>query len=74
MFGWIFRSLVVNEYQSGKYDTILPGTDGLTKGEAILTQFGFTQDGEPFEFEWVWYVYFNGCCFVLHANYSQLPF
>lgn len=53
-FAWILRSLVVNEYQSGKYDYVPPGAD-QSVGEQVLTLFGFTLNGEPFGFEWVWY-------------------
>ena len=52
MFAWILRGLVVNEFQSGKYDEVQG--NGLTVGENILTQFGMTKDDEPFGFEWVW--------------------
>lgn len=53
MFGWILRSLVVNEYTSGKYSEMQP--NGLTEGENILTRFGFVDgNGEAFTSEWVW--------------------
>jgi ABC-type multidrug transport system fused ATPase/permease subunit len=52
---WILRSLVVNQFDSGKYSgpSHVPG---LTEGEAILTQFGFVDSsGQPFTFVWAWY-------------------
>lgn len=61
MFAWFFRALVVNEYQSGKYDE--EQANGLTEGENILVLFGFTLNDEPFEYEWVWY----GVCFGIFA-------
>lgn len=54
MFAWILRSLAVNEFQSGKYDEPVNNATDITKGEAILDQFGFTSNGEAFGFEWVW--------------------
>lgn len=52
---WLLRGFVLNEYASGKYDEPSPAIPELTVGEAILTQFGFTKDGVPFTFVWVWY-------------------
>ena len=54
-FAWSLRGIVVNEFQSGKYGSLIPGTD-ITQGEQILTQFGFTDgNGEPFT--WIWAVW-----------------
>jgi len=53
MFAWILRGLVVNTYQSGKFDEVQE--NGNTEGENILIQFGFLFNGEPFTFVWVWY-------------------
>ena len=52
VFAWILRSLAVNEYQSGKYNDLTPS--GETEGSQVLMNFGFSQDDEAFEFEWVW--------------------
>jgi len=53
VFAWLLRSLVVNEFQSGKWDEV--EENGYTAGENILVRFGFTlADGEPFDFLWVW--------------------
>ncbi len=52
MFAWILRGLAVNEFDSGKYDA--KGTTGATQGEENLTLFGFTLNGKPFTYEWVW--------------------
>lgn len=57
-FAWCLRSLIVNEFQSGKYEgSSLGGEEaGQTDGELILTQFGFVApDGDPFTYEWVWW-------------------
>lgn len=47
------RSLCVNEFASGAYDEIQQ--NGLTTGENILARFGMVFNGEPYNFEWVWY-------------------
>jgi hypothetical protein len=55
IFAWSFRGLVVNEYQSGKYD--YPSqVEGLTQGELVLTQLGFVdREGKAYGFEWAGY-------------------
>jgi ABC-type multidrug transport system ATPase subunit len=54
IFAWLLRSLVVNEFQSGKWSELI--SSGYTEGDEILIRFGFTdRDGEPYEFVWVWY-------------------
>ena len=54
-FAWALRGLAVNEFQSGKYDNIVPGTD-VTEGERILEQFGFVDPaGDAFTHEWAWW-------------------
>ena len=52
LFAWLLRSLNVNEFQSPKWDEVQG--NGLTAGENILIQFGFTLNGEPFTYSWVW--------------------
>jgi ABC-2 type transporter len=54
-FAWSLRGIVVNEFQSGKYDSFMSGTS-ITVGAQILTQFGFVDaNGEPFSLQWaVW--------------------
>jgi hypothetical protein len=49
---WLLRSLSVNEFQSEKWDTV--EENGNTQGENTLILFGFTLNGEPFAFPWVW--------------------
>lgn len=45
------RGIVVNEFDSGKYDTELP--DGSTEGESLLTAFGMVdRNGDPYTIEW----------------------
>ena len=51
----MLRALLVNEYQSGKYDEETYPGSGETVGESILTRFGFTLNGEAFGYEWVWW-------------------
>ena len=61
IFAWAFRGLIVNEYDSGKYDEISPFVDpnlgkNLTYGELILINGGFVnQNGEPYTIEWAGY-------------------
>lgn len=53
VFAWLLRSLVLNEFQSGKWDEEV--IDGVTAGDEILVRFGFTdRNGEPYGYEWVW--------------------
>ena len=53
-FAWMLRGMVINEFQSGAYDDINP-LSGETVGETILDYFGFTFNGEPMDYSWVWY-------------------
>ena len=55
LFAWMLRALLVNEYQSGKYDVETYPGSGETVGDTILERFGFTLNGEAFGYEWVWY-------------------
>jgi len=55
-YAWNLRGLVVNEYDSGKYDDPAADGSGNTKGESILIRFGFTDsDDNPYTYEWAWY-------------------
>jgi hypothetical protein len=52
---WALRGLVVNEFDSGKYDTIVPGSN-VTEGQMALIRFGFTDgNGDPYTRVWAWY-------------------
>jgi hypothetical protein len=56
----------VNEFDSGKYDTISE-TSGLTTGQEVLTRFGFVDgDGQAYSFQWAWWaiIYSFGICLV----------
>lgn len=54
-FAWGLRGFIVNEFDSGRWSAIVPGT-GMTVGEVLLTRFGFVdRDDEPFTSEWVWW-------------------
>lgn len=61
IFAWAFRGLIVNEYDSGKYDTDSGQYDAslgknLTVGEIALKQGGFVdRNGVPYTFEWAGY-------------------
>jgi len=56
LFAWTIRAVVINEYQSGKYDDIVNEDTGQTQGEAIMAQFGFELgDGESYELVWTWW-------------------
>jgi hypothetical protein len=67
MFAWILRGLVVNEFDSGKYDELVNSTspDGqmitITQGEAIIIQFGFADSNdEAYTSEWAgWAILFT---------------
>jgi hypothetical protein len=67
MFAWILRGLVVNEFDSGKYDELVNITspDGnittKTEGDAIISRFGFTDsNGDAYTFEWAgWGILFT---------------
>jgi len=57
-FAWAYRALVVNEFRSGDYDDENP--------DQILTNLGFTWNGEPFSRDWVGYGFaYMGGYFVL---------
>lgn len=61
IFAWAFRGLIVNEYDSGKYDEdsgvfdpVLGGN--LTVGELVLKNIGFIdRNSEPYTIEWAGY-------------------
>jgi len=63
-FAWLLRGLVVNEFDSGKYDEPVQTGGDETQGEAILINFGFVDaNGDPFTLVWAgWAVLF---CFGL---------
>ena len=45
----------MNEFASGKYDQI-DEASGLTRGELILTRYGFVdRNGEAYSYEWAWW-------------------
>ena len=55
IFAWAYRGLLVNEYQSGKYDEP-SDVEGFTVGELTLAQVGMVdRNGDPFTFEWAGY-------------------
>ena len=49
----MYRALMINEYQSGKYDDLIEGTS-TTEGEAILSLLGLVHNGKPFTAVWIW--------------------
>jgi ABC-2 type transporter len=61
-FGWVFRGLIVNEFDSGRYNELVTIGNGetVTLGEATLIQFGFVDGNDvPYSLEWaVWGVLF----------------
>jgi hypothetical protein len=67
MFAWILRGLVVNEFDSGRYDELLNVTSSegqittITEGEATIIRFGFIDsDNEAYTFEWAgWGILFT---------------
>lgn len=55
---WGLRALIVNEFDSGKYDDVplQANPENRTTGELILLRFGFKdRDGEPFTSAWTWW-------------------
>jgi ABC-type multidrug transport system ATPase subunit/ABC-type multidrug transport system permease subunit len=66
-FAWLLRALAVNEFQSGKYNGP-SGQPGYTEGDLILVRLGFTLDGEPFDFGWVWW----GILFALACSLGSM--
>ena len=67
-FAWCFRGLVVNEFASGRYNSIINTTSGSqTEGEALLIQFGFVDsDDDPYTFQWAgWGVLFALMCAIV---------
>lgn len=64
--------MVVNEFDSGQYsDQIANST--ITTGDAILIQFGFVHNGEPFDISWAyWAILFTlgmAACSIMLSNY-----
>ena len=59
IFAWGFRGLIVNEYDSGKYDQITDITylgKNLTIGQVVIRNIGFVDGSdEPYSFDWAWY-------------------
>jgi len=54
-FGWLFRGLIVNEFDSGRYNQLVTTGTGevISQGEAILIQFGFVdRDDMPYTLVW----------------------
>ena len=68
-FSWTFRGLVVNEFDSGRYDEVVVTSTGeeITEGEAILARFGFVDNNDqPYTFVWAGYaiLYAFGCALM----------
>ena len=54
-FAWAFRGLLVNEFDSGKYDD-QSQVPGLTEGQLVLTQMGYVgKDNNPYTISWSGY-------------------
>jgi ABC-type multidrug transport system fused ATPase/permease subunit len=54
---WTYRALLVNEFTSSGYDTIVEGTD-QTIGDSILIGLGFTDiEGNAFGEDWIGYAF-----------------
>jgi ABC-2 type transporter len=71
-FAWLFRGLIVNEFDSGRYNQPVTTATGevITQGEAILVRFGFVDGNDAaYTIEWVgWAILFTlgsavaACC------------
>ena len=63
-FSWLFRAVVVNEFDSGRYNQLinLPTGEVITEGEAVLIRFGFVDRNDlPYTFEWVFWAIIFSC-------------
>ena len=63
-FSWLFRAVVVNEFDSGRYNQLinLPTGEVVTEGEAVLIRFGFVDGNDlPYTFEWVFWALLFSC-------------
>lgn len=60
--------MVINEYNSGYYDEIMP--NGKTEGENIMEQLGFVFQGEAYDYVWVWWtvLFCIGLCIMSVAT------
>jgi len=53
---WSLRSLLVNEFQSGKYSGPSPVLPNATIGEQILIELGFSDaNGDAYGYDWTWW-------------------
>jgi hypothetical protein len=67
MFAWLLRGLMVNEFDSGKYEDLvnMTSSDGqtttITSGENTLIRYGFSDsDDEAYPIEWAgWGILFT---------------
>lgn len=75
-FAWALRGLAVNEFDSGKYDEIVPGTGtDTTEGEQLLTRFGFTlPNGEPFTRIWALWGFLFALLWAILSVIGQTAF
>jgi ABC-2 type transporter len=82
-FSWLFRALVVNEFDSGRYNQLinLPTGEIITEGEAVLMRFGFVDGNDlPYTFEWVFWGILFSCgaavvaCFASIVGLSNIRF
>ena len=63
-FSWLFRAVIVNEFDSGRYNQLITLSTGetITEGEAILIRFGFVDGNDlPYTFEWVYWGILFSC-------------
>ena len=59
-FAWLLRALLINQYQSGKFETLT--STGETLGDAYMSAFGFVDsNGVPFQYAWVWWGILYSC-------------
>lgn len=67
------RALVVNEFQSGAWDDMVPAADPpATQGEVILDRFGFSLNGEVFGYAWVWYGILFTCGIAIFSTMGSM--
>jgi hypothetical protein len=76
-FSWLFRAVVVNEFDSGRYNQqiTLPTGELISEGEAILARFGFVDGNDlPYTFEWVYWALLFSCGSAIIACCAAILF
>lgn len=76
-FSWLFRAIVVNEFDSGRYNQLITLSTGelITEGEAVLIRFGFIDGNDlPYTFEWAFWALLFSCGAAVAACCASIFF